>query len=98
MAWLRPNGAPYSTATWYIFDGDEHIVVNTNSSRRRVKDLRHDPRVTLTALAHDDVVAARFVNGVPFGVYVSTAILVAADLMPSGRRGRGVAIVTAGPR
>jgi PPOX class probable F420-dependent enzyme len=54
MAWLRPNGAPYSTATWYIFDGDEHILVNTNSSRRRVKDLRHDPRVTLTALARDD--------------------------------------------
>jgi MFS transporter, DHA1 family, inner membrane transport protein len=43
------------------------------------------------------VVAARFVNGIPFGVYVSTAILAAADLMPSGQRGRGVAIVTAGP-
>lgn len=43
------------------------------------------------------VVAARFLNGIPFGVYVSTAILVAADLMPAGRRGRGVAIVTAGP-
>ena len=43
------------------------------------------------------VVAARFLNGVSFGVYASTAILVAADLMPSGQRGRGVAIVTAGP-
>jgi MFS transporter, DHA1 family, inner membrane transport protein len=41
------------------------------------------------------VAAARFVNGIPFGVYVSTAILAAADLMPSSQRGRGVAIVTA---
>jgi hypothetical protein len=37
IAWLRPNGAPYSTATWYIVDGEEHILVNTNSSRRRSK-------------------------------------------------------------
>jgi MFS transporter, DHA1 family, inner membrane transport protein len=43
------------------------------------------------------IIAARFVNGIPFGVYLSTAILVAAGIMPVGRRGRGVAVVSAGP-
>jgi DHA1 family inner membrane transport protein len=42
------------------------------------------------------VVAASFVNGIPFGVYVSTAILVASSLMPADQRGRGVGIVTVG--
>jgi PPOX class probable F420-dependent enzyme len=54
IGYLRPNGDPYSTATWYLFDGDEHVLVNTNSTRRRVADLRNDGRVTLTALAKDD--------------------------------------------
>ena len=48
---LRPNDDPYSTATWYIFNGDEHFLVNTNSTRRRVADRRNDGRVALTALA-----------------------------------------------
>ena len=42
------------------------------------------------------VVTARFLNGIPFGVYVSTAILVASSLMPPGQRGRGVGMVTVG--
>jgi PPOX class probable F420-dependent enzyme len=54
VVYLRPNGNPYSTATWYLFDGDRHILVNSNSTRRRVADLRNDGRVTLTALAKDD--------------------------------------------
>jgi DHA1 family inner membrane transport protein len=42
------------------------------------------------------VVAARFLNGIPSGVYVSTAIVVASSLMPAGQSGRGVGIVTVG--
>jgi len=54
LGYLRAGGDPYSTATWYLFDGDQHVLVNTNSARRRVADLRDDGRVSLTALAKDD--------------------------------------------
>ena len=43
------------------------------------------------------IVAARFINGVPFGVYLSTAVLVAAGIMTPSHRGRGIAVVGAGP-
>jgi DHA1 family inner membrane transport protein len=43
------------------------------------------------------VVSARFLSGIPHGVYLGTMILVAASLMPPGKRGRGIAIVSSGP-
>jgi PPOX class probable F420-dependent enzyme len=40
-------------ATWYLLDGDR-ILVNMDEGRARLEHLRHDPRVSLTALAQDD--------------------------------------------
>jgi PPOX class probable F420-dependent enzyme len=50
---VRPDGQPVSVATWYVFDGDR-ILVNMDHSRKRLAHLRHDPRVTLTALDEDN--------------------------------------------
>lgn len=50
---LRPDGQPVSVATWYLLDG-ERILVNMDEGRKRLDYLRHDPRVSLTALAADD--------------------------------------------
>ncbi len=49
---LRGDGQPVSVATWYIFD-DDRILVNMDETRKRLKHLRQDPRVTLTALDAD---------------------------------------------
>lgn len=49
IAHVRPNGQPVSVATWYLLDGDR-LLVNMDESRRRLSYIRHDPRVTLTAL------------------------------------------------
>ena len=38
-----------SVATWYLLDGDR-ILVNMDEGRKRLEHLRHDPRVSLTAL------------------------------------------------
>ncbi|MGH3446617.1 MAG: PPOX class F420-dependent oxidoreductase [Nocardioidaceae bacterium] len=46
---VRPDGQPVSVATWYEYDGDR-ICVNMDQSRKRLDYLRHDPRVSLTAL------------------------------------------------
>ncbi|AIR96631.1 PPOX class F420-dependent oxidoreductase [Streptomyces glaucescens] len=54
MATVRSDGAPVSTATWYLWDSDHRVLVNLDAGRVRLKHLRRDPRVTLTVLAEDD--------------------------------------------
>jgi PPOX class probable F420-dependent enzyme len=52
MATVRPDGAPVSVATWYLWD-DGRILVNLDGSRKRLEHLRADPRVSLTVLDED---------------------------------------------
>jgi PPOX class probable F420-dependent enzyme len=49
IASLRPDGQPVTVATWYLLDGDR-ILVNMDEGRKRLEYLRHDDRVSLTAL------------------------------------------------
>ena len=46
---LRADGHPVSVATWYALDGDR-VLVNMDSTRKRLEHLRNDPRVSLTVL------------------------------------------------
>jgi PPOX class probable F420-dependent enzyme len=50
---LRPDGHPVSVATWYLVE-DGRVLVNMDEGRKRLEYLRHDPRVTLTALKEGD--------------------------------------------
>ncbi|HEY9292149.1 MAG TPA: TIGR03618 family F420-dependent PPOX class oxidoreductase [Microlunatus sp.] len=51
---VRPDGAPVTVATWYVYDKDSgRVLVNMDASRKRVDYLRNDPRVSLTVLAED---------------------------------------------
>jgi len=52
MATVRPDGAPVSVATWYLWD-DGRILLNLDGSRKRLAHLRADPRVSLTVLDAD---------------------------------------------
>ncbi|HEY3003935.1 MAG TPA: PPOX class F420-dependent oxidoreductase [Kribbellaceae bacterium] len=49
MATVRPDGAPVSVATWYLWD-DGRILLNLDAGRKRLEHLRADPRVSLTVL------------------------------------------------
>jgi PPOX class probable F420-dependent enzyme len=49
IATLNPDGMPNSVATWYVWD-DGRVLVNMDESRARLKNLRRDPRVSLTVL------------------------------------------------
>jgi PPOX class probable F420-dependent enzyme len=49
IATVRPDGAPVTVATWYVWD-DGRILVNMDAERRRLHYLRSDPRVSLTVL------------------------------------------------
>ncbi|MEU6841978.1 PPOX class F420-dependent oxidoreductase [Streptomyces sp. NPDC046716] len=50
---LRSDGAPVSTATWYLWE-DGRVLLNMDEGRVRLKHLRRDPRLTLTVLDKDD--------------------------------------------
>jgi PPOX class probable F420-dependent enzyme len=52
IATVRPDGQPVSVATWYLVDGDR-VLVNMDEGRARLDHLRHEPRVSLTALDED---------------------------------------------
>ena len=49
IATVREDGHPVTVPTWYLLDGDR-ILVNMDGSRKRLEHLRHDPRVSLSAL------------------------------------------------
>jgi PPOX class probable F420-dependent enzyme len=53
VASLRPDGSPHTVATWYLWDG-ERVLLNMDESRLRLRFMRHDPRVALTALGQDE--------------------------------------------
>lgn len=53
IATLKPDGAPLSVATWYLWE-DGRALVNMDHSRARLGYLRKDPRVSLTVLDTDD--------------------------------------------
>jgi PPOX class probable F420-dependent enzyme len=52
MATVRPDGAPVTVATWYLWE-DGRILVNLDGERRRLAHLRADPRMSLTVLDTD---------------------------------------------
>jgi PPOX class probable F420-dependent enzyme len=49
MATVRPDGAPVSVATWYLYDHGR-VLLNLDGTRKRLEHLRADPRVSLTVL------------------------------------------------
>ncbi len=54
MATLSAHGRPVTVATWYLLEDDGTILLNLDAGRARLRHLRADPRVSLTALAEGD--------------------------------------------
>lgn len=51
MATVAKDGRPVSVATWYLLEDDGTILLGLDAGRARLEHLRHDPRVSLTALS-----------------------------------------------
>jgi PPOX class probable F420-dependent enzyme len=49
---VRPDGAPNTVATWYLWE-DERVLVNMDEGRRRLEYLRQNPHASLTVLDGD---------------------------------------------
>ena len=50
---IRADGTPHLTPTWVDTDG-EHVLVNTAEGRAKPRNLRRDPRVSVSVVDHDD--------------------------------------------
>ena len=46
---LLPDGTPHAAVVWWSRDGDT-ILINSAAGRRKNKNMRRDPRVTLMAI------------------------------------------------
>lgn len=53
LATLNPDGGPQSSVVWIDLDGDD-ILVSTQAGRRKDKNLRRDPRASLTVIDRND--------------------------------------------
>src|SRR4051812_29099388 len=53
IATIEPGGAPHSAATWYIWN-DGRVEGNMAASRKRLRPLEQDPRVSLTVVDSQD--------------------------------------------
>jgi PPOX class probable F420-dependent enzyme len=53
IATLKPDGAPHTVATWYLWQNGR-VLLNMDEGRKRLEYMRRDPRVSLTVLGKDD--------------------------------------------
>lgn len=53
LATLMPDGRPQSTPVWCDFDGT-HVRVNSAKGRRKDRNMRRDPRVSLSLCDPDN--------------------------------------------
>jgi PPOX class probable F420-dependent enzyme len=50
---LLPDGRPMTHVMWVDCD-DEHVLINTETHRQKARNVRRDPRVTVTIWDRDD--------------------------------------------
>ena len=50
---LLPDGQPMTHVMWVDCD-DEHVLINTETHRQKAKNIRRDPRVTVTIWDADE--------------------------------------------
>jgi PPOX class probable F420-dependent enzyme len=51
MATVAADGRPVTVATWYLLEEDGRVMLGLDATRARLKHMRADPRVSLTALS-----------------------------------------------
>jgi PPOX class probable F420-dependent enzyme len=54
LSTLMPDGGPTSTPVWIGLDDDDHVLIGTGESSLKVRNLRRDPRLALSAVDFHD--------------------------------------------
>ena len=66
VAALRPNGTPHQSVVWIDYDG-EHVLLNLNTWRTKLRYLEADPRVSVLVLDRDDPLRRIRIDGTVVG-------------------------------
>jgi len=53
LATINPDGAPQTSVLWVGLEGDD-LVFSIVDGRRKVRNMRREPRVSVTILDHED--------------------------------------------
>jgi len=53
IATVDSDGRPHTAATWYLWE-DGRLLVNMADTRKRLANVRADPRVSLTVVGRED--------------------------------------------
>jgi len=53
VAVLREDGSPHQTVIWVDWDG-EHVLLNLNQERAKLRHLRDEPRLSVLVLDRED--------------------------------------------
>jgi PPOX class probable F420-dependent enzyme len=53
LATINPDGSPQTSVVWVGRDGDD-LVISTAAGRRKDRNMRRDPRVSLSVYDRDD--------------------------------------------
>ena len=53
LATVNPDGSPQTSVVWLARDGDQ-LLVSTEAGRRKERNVRRDPRVSLTVWDRND--------------------------------------------
>jgi PPOX class probable F420-dependent enzyme len=63
VATVQPDGSPQLSVVWAVRDGDD-VLFSTTVDRRKARNLRRDPRVTLLVRPEDNPYAYAEIRGV----------------------------------
>ncbi|MFF5287903.1 PPOX class F420-dependent oxidoreductase [Paractinoplanes globisporus] len=63
LATVNPDGSPQTSVVWVGRDGDE-LVVSSQAGRRKERNIRRDPRVSISVYDRDDPQKYAEVRGV----------------------------------
>ncbi|MET0692852.1 MAG: PPOX class F420-dependent oxidoreductase [Propionibacteriaceae bacterium] len=53
LATVNPDGSPQTSVVWVGLDGDD-LVFSIVDGRRKVRNMRREPRVSVTIIDHED--------------------------------------------
>ena len=62
LATVRPDGSPHVAPVWYLYDG-ETVKVMTDKNAVKTRNIRHDPRVSLSIATNDEPYQYALVSG-----------------------------------
>jgi PPOX class probable F420-dependent enzyme len=60
---LGPGGSPQTTPNWVDVDDEGRVLINTAEGRAKPRNVRRDPRVSLSVVDADDPYRALMIRG-----------------------------------